>query len=141
MNALAIVLLLFSTQVDCRHDTFGFSHSNTSHSFRLYRNGGAIELHAKEKEAIPAIRAHLTAIAKQFAEGDFSAPMFVHGHAPDGAETMKTLREKIEYRFEETSDGARVRITTSDAEALKAVHAFLKFQIAEHKTGDSGNVE
>jgi hypothetical protein len=30
-----------------------------------------------------------------------------------------------------------VNIITTDAEALKAVHAFLKFQIADHKTGDS----
>ena len=142
INALALVLLLFpANQVDCRHDTFGFSHMNTSHSFRLYRDGGTIELHAKDKEAIPAIRAHLTAIAKQFAEGDFSAPMFVHGHAPDGSETMKKLRGRIDYRFEETADGARVRITTSNAEALQAVHAFLKFQLAEHQTGDSGAIE
>jgi hypothetical protein len=106
-----------------------------------YRDGGAIELHAKEKEAIPAIRAHLTAIAKQFAEGDFSAPMFVHGHAPDGADTMKKLRGRIEYRFEETEDGARVRITTANAEAVRAVHAFLRFQIAEHHTADSAQIE
>jgi hypothetical protein len=32
------------------------------------------------------------------------------------------------YRF--------VRIATSNAEALDAVHAFLRYQITEHKTGD-----
>jgi hypothetical protein len=29
-----------------------------------------------------------------------------------------------------------VDIVTTDAEALKAVHDFLRFQIADHKTGD-----
>ncbi|PYR73529.1 MAG: hypothetical protein DMF86_20265 [Acidobacteria bacterium] len=30
----------------------------------------------------------------------------------------------------------RVRITTKDARALEAVHAFLRYQIKEHRTGD-----
>jgi len=29
-----------------------------------------------------------------------------------------------------------VRITTKDARALEAVHAFLRYQIKEHRTGD-----
>jgi hypothetical protein len=33
-----------------------------------------------------------------------------------------------------------VDIVTKDAAALKAAHDFLKFQIADHKTGDSTTV-
>jgi hypothetical protein len=33
-----------------------------------------------------------------------------------------------------------VRITSSDAEALAAVHDFLRFQIKGHKTGDTTEV-
>jgi hypothetical protein len=36
--------------------------------------------------------------------------------------------------------GGRVDIATSDPAALAAVHQFLKFQIAEHKTGDPTTV-
>jgi hypothetical protein len=50
---------------------------------------------------------------------------------------MAKLKDRITYKYAETPKGGRVNITTSDAEALKAVHAFLKFQIADHKTGDS----
>jgi hypothetical protein len=42
----------------------------------------------------------------------------------------------IRYQYVETTNGGRVNIVTSDADALAAVQAFLKFQIAEHKTGD-----
>jgi hypothetical protein len=37
----------------------------------------------------------------------------------------------------ETPKGGRVNIVTTDAAALGAVHEFLKYQIVEHKTGDS----
>ena len=50
---------------------------------------------------------------------------------------MKQLADKIHYKFGETSDGARIVITTTNPDALAAVQQFLRFQIAEHKTGDS----
>ena len=40
------------------------------------------------------------------------------------------------YRYRDTPGGGRVDIVTSDAEALEAIHAFLRFQITDHKTGD-----
>jgi len=46
----------------------------------------------------------------------------------------------IRYQYVETANGGRVNIVTSDADALAAVHAFLTFQIAEHKTGDPTTV-
>jgi hypothetical protein len=51
-------------------------------------------------------------------------------------ETMKRLTSEISYTAEETPRGAQVRITTRNAEAIKAIHQFLRFQIKEHRTGD-----
>jgi hypothetical protein len=53
-----------------------------------------------------------------------------------GAKLMTERKGVIQYRYLETANGGRVNIVTSDPDALAAVHAFLKFQIAEHKTGD-----
>ena len=50
---------------------------------------------------------------------------------------MQKYKNEIEYRFEKTEQGGRVRISTKNSEALKAIHDFLRFQIKEHKTGDS----
>ena len=47
---------------------------------------------------------------------------------------------KFHYKFQETEAGARVRIRTKDKQALKAVHEFLRFQIAEHQTGDRTDI-
>ena len=63
--------------------------------------------------------------------------MFVHDTVPPGVPVMKELSGKINYKFEETPSGGRVVISTGDKEALAAIHAFLRFQIEEHRTGDS----
>ena len=49
---------------------------------------------------------------------------------------MRTLRSAIDYRYADIERGGRVRITTRNSKALNAVHRFLRFQIAEHHTGD-----
>jgi hypothetical protein len=121
-------------------EVMGFSHEKTTHHFRLYSDGGAIEAEAndaKDAASRDQIRAHFGHIAKLFAAGDLSAPMLIHAQNPPGTEVMKRLRNTIEYRLESTEKGARIRITTKDGEALRAVHEFLRFQITDHQTGDS----
>ena len=54
---------------------------------------------------------------------------------------MTRLRSKIAYDFQPVDRGGRLRITTTNQQALAAVHRFLKFQIEEHGTGDSAKVE
>jgi hypothetical protein len=118
----------------------GFSHEKTAHHFRLYADGGAIEADANDADDAAnreAIRMHLRHIAKVFAAGEFSAPMLIHGQNPPGAEKMKRLRNTIRYDVENTERGARIRIVTKNSEALEGVHQFLRFQIAEHQTGDA----
>jgi hypothetical protein len=118
----------------------GFDHLKTTHHFRLLADGGAIEVEANSPQDLDSrdqIRMHLGHIAKMFAEGNFNAPMLIHDQTPPGIPLMKKLKSDIQYNFEETAQGARVRISTRNAEALNAIHEFLKFQIKEHKTGDS----
>jgi hypothetical protein len=133
-----------------RHDVeergdhvMGFSHEKATHHFRLYADGGAIEVTANDAQDTAtreAIEGHLSHVVKMFAAGDFTAPMLVHSQSPPGVETMKRLRDAIEYRLDKAGPGARIRITTKNAAALEAVHAFLRFQIADHQTGDTTEV-
>lgn len=121
----------------------GFWHEKTTHHFRLYEDGGAIEVTANDSKDIASrdqIRMHLGHIAGMFAAGNFEAPFLVHAMNPPGVAKMKELREKIEYKFADTDRGGRVRITTHDGAALKAVHDFLRFQIKDHQTGDSPEI-
>jgi len=121
----------------------GFSHDKATHHFLLYANGGAIDVQANKADdtaTLDEIRMHFGHIAKMFAAGDFSAPMLIHSQNPPGSETMKRLRETIQYKLENTEHGARIRITTKNAAAVAAVHEFLRFQIKDHQTGDSTEV-
>jgi hypothetical protein len=76
-----------------------------------------------------------------FKAGDFGKPALTHAHQVPGTADMTRLKERITYQYEETAGGGRVRIVTHNAEALAAVHAFLHFQIEDHRTGDSGLVQ
>lgn len=125
-------------------EVMAFSHEKTTHHFRLYADGRAIEAEAndaKDTASRDEIRAHFGHIAKLFAEGDFSAPMLIHAQSPPGTEEMRKLRTVIRYVVENTERGGRIRITTKNPQALRAVHEFLRFQIADHQTGDSLEVK
>jgi hypothetical protein len=123
----------------------GFDQERTTHHFVLFADGGAIDVGVKDPTDTKnrdAIRSHLPHIAQMFRDGDFDAPMLVHdsGNVP-GTKVMAERKSAIRYRYAETPNGGRVNIVTTDPRAVEAVHAFLKFQIAEHKTGDPTTVQ
>ena len=118
----------------------GFDQDKTTHHFYLFEDGGAIDVSvrdtadAKNREAI---RSHLPHIARMFGEGDFNTPMLVHEtKAVPGATELAKLKAKLTYEYVPTATGGRVNIMTTDRQALDALHKFLKYQIAEHRTGD-----
>jgi hypothetical protein len=121
-------------------EVMGFPHERTTHHFRLYADGGAIEAAANDPKDVTSrdeIRSHFGHITRLFAAGDFSAPMLIHSQNPPGTEEMRKLRGTIRYQAENTERGGRIRITTKNPKALSAVHEFLRFQIADHQTGDA----
>jgi hypothetical protein len=122
----------------------GFDQERTAHHFRLYRDGGAVEVSVKDANDhhnLHAVRQHLQDIAELFKAGDFSKPALTHAQTVPGTSEMIRLKDRITYRYEQTDTGGRVRLITQDAGALAAIHTFLRFQIDDHQTGDSGTVE
>ena len=153
-NRLIAVLLLATAgvvaqvehhgAVDKRGDhVMGFSQEKTTHHFRLFPDGGAIEVTAndpKDTESRDQIRMHLSHIAGMFADGNFKAPMLIHDQVPPGVPVLQRLKADVSYRFEEMAGGGRVRISTKNQEARGAVHDFLRFQITDHRTGDTSEI-
>jgi hypothetical protein len=122
----------------------GFDQSKTAHHFILYDDGGAIDIAVKSPSDASnrdAVRTHLPHITTMFGDGNFEAPMLVHDsdHVP-GVSVLAAHKNRIGYTYSETPSGGRIDIVTSDAAALAALHDFLRYQIAEHHTGDSGAV-
>jgi hypothetical protein len=121
----------------------GFSHEKTTHHFLLDTQGGVIEVSAndaKDTSSRDQIQKHLGHIAGMFTKGNFEAPMLVHGVKPPGTQAMTRLGSEIKYAYESIPSGGRVTITTKNRDALAAIHEFLRFQIKDHATGDSGKV-
>lgn len=117
----------------------GFSQTATTHHFLITPGGGVIQVTAndgKDAKSIAAIRSHMRRIAASFAKGDFSIPSFVHAEQVTGTEEMKRFASEINYKNEELPAGGRVVIKARSPEALEAVHAFLNYQIREHRTAD-----
>jgi hypothetical protein len=121
----------------------GFSHDKTTHHFVLLNDGGTILVKAndpKDDASRDHIRMHLSHVAEMFSAGDFNVPMFVHDTTPPGVPAMKQLHQEIHYHYLQTDTGGKIDIETANPKAQEAVHEFLRFQIAEHKTGDSTEV-
>jgi hypothetical protein len=122
----------------------GFDQQKTTHHFLLRKDGGAIQVTANsagDKASVDEIQMHLHHISQAFRSGDFDIPMFVHDQTPPGVDTLKKLKDQIKYKYEPAENGGRVVISSANAEAVAAIHDFLKFQITEHKTGDALEVK
>jgi hypothetical protein len=120
-------------------DAMGFDQDATTHHFKLTPTGGSIEVAVKnstDDKNLAAVRGHLRSIAGEFARGRFDKPFQTHGEVPPGVVAMQANIGSIAFRYEDIGEGGAVRIETSDAGLLQAVHAFLRYQITEHHTGD-----
>jgi hypothetical protein len=49
---------------------------------------------------------------------------------------MRAAATAISYRYDELPAGARLTIAATTPAALAAIHELLRFQIADHETGD-----
>jgi|KBSSwiStaDraftv2_1062776.scaffolds.fasta_scaffold1018660_2 hypothetical protein len=123
--------------MDMRHgEVVGTDPMALEHQFVSQPDGGDIILERQihEDMGINQIRAHLLLISRSFARGDFSLPGFVHEKPVPGTVVMAQRAGQISYTVEDLPHGGVVHIRTEDPEALKAIHSFIAFQIAEHRT-------
>jgi hypothetical protein len=142
--ALLVSLVMLQHPADHATMVMGFDQDKTAHHFRLFPDGGSIEVNTtdpNDRKDLDAIRAHMPHIAAMFGGGDFEAPMLVHDtkDVPD-VDVLSARHDRLTYRYADTPAGGGVDIFTTDAEALAALHAFLRYQIREHETGDPGTV-
>jgi hypothetical protein len=122
----------------------GFSQDKTTHHFRLTATGGFIQVEVNDSsDAInrDVIRTHPQTIAEEFVAGNFGKPFATHDEVPPGVRRMQRKKSAIFYQFESIESGGRVRITTKSTDVVRAVHDFLRYQIAKHATGDPPTVQ
>ena len=115
--------------------TMGVDQHTSTHRFDPAPDGGRIELQRDPADSagVATIRQHLKAMADMFAAGDFNVPAFNHGREVPGTKVMAEKKDRIRYTYNELPGGGEVVITTSDLEAVEAIHQFLAFQRRDHR--------
>ncbi|MFL5579081.1 MAG: hypothetical protein ACJ8AO_01810 [Gemmatimonadaceae bacterium] len=119
----------------------GVDQYTSAHRFDALPDGGRIELQRAmdDSAGVAQIRGHLREIAAAFRAGDFDTPAFVHAGPVPGTAVMAAKRAAIDYAVRDLPRGGEVRITTSDPEAIAAVHEFIAFQRGDHRAGGAGD--
>ncbi len=112
--------------------------------YYLVKNGGVIEYTARsdgDRATVAAVQKFLDNQKLLFEKGKSDTDFEVHGKVPDGIPAMKRLRNEITFFSTKTENGAVLRMFSMNPEARDAIQTFLKFEIAEHKTGDSPTID
>lgn len=112
--------------------------------YYLVKNGGVVELTAKtpgDSATIAALQKYLNTQRDLFEKGKNETDAEVHGKVPDGMVGIKKFRNEITFFTAKTDNGALLRMFSVNPEARSAIQDYLRFQIIEHKTGDSPTID
>ena len=118
------------------HVAMGVDQYTSFHVFEPLPNGGRISLQrdADDSAGVEQIRSHLRLIAPAFSRGDFALPGFVHDQEVPGTRLMTANRSQIRYTMDTLAGGGQVRLESSDSATVAAIHDFLAFQRADHRS-------
>lgn len=107
----------------------------TTHVYEKTVNGGVQEVVADDPddtENVAAIREHLREEADAFSRGEFSDPASIHGEQMPGLAQLEAGAERVEVRYEELPDGARIVLTSEDPGLVGGVHQWFDAQLSDH---------
>lgn len=113
-----------------------FSLEQTTHVFTKTENGGiqkVIVKDGKNIEQIRLIRGHLSKIANEFSQQDFSSPQKIHGEDMPGLDELRSARTgELSVSYSELPNGARIDYRSDKPEVIEAVHQWFYAQLSDH---------
>lgn len=114
----------------------GFNQNKIAHQFVATPVGGEIiitALNASDVETINQIKIHILEIQKEFSEGDFVRPFFIHAQEVPGTKVMSEKKDLIKYDKLEMKNGSKLVLTTNDTQLVDAIRQFMEFQAGQHQ--------
>ena len=113
-----------------------FDLEETMHIFSKTDTGGIQQVIAKDKSdtvQIDRIRLHLSEIARQFQQGDYSNPEKIHGATMPGLAELKAAKPgQIKIVYKELPDGAEITYATHIEKLKLAIHQWFDAQLSDH---------
>jgi hypothetical protein len=112
-----------------------FDLERTTHVFADRPDGGTqtvIADNPADSGQVTLIRGHLREEAAKFTRGDFTDPATIHGEAMPGLAQLKQGANRIQVRYRDLPDGARITYTATDPTLVRALHAWFRAQSDDH---------
>jgi len=119
-----------------------FDLDQTHHVFEPMDDGGLQTITANDpsnEEQVGLIQAHLTEIAQEFQEGNFSDPAQIHGHEMPGLDELRAGAERIEITYTALPDGGQIRYHSEEPDLINAIHHWFMAQLSDHGQHASDN--
>ena len=122
-----------------------FDLEETTHIFEKTQTGGLQKVVAddpNDAEQVALIREHLEEEAAAFRRGDLSDPSQIHGEEMPGLKELEAGAKKMDIRYSDLPDGAKIEYQTSEPALVAALHDWFDAQVSDHgdhaKDGGSG---
>lgn len=122
-----------------------FDLEKTVHVFTKTDSGGVQKVTVKnisDQEQVSLIRVHLSEIASEFKQGNFSSPEKIHGGDMPGLSELKVAKPgeiKIEYKV--LPIGAQIGYSSESPQLIHAIHRWFDAQSSDHaRHAESGQL-
>lgn len=113
-----------------------FDLEKTLHIFSKTNDGGIQQVIVKNKsdtEQINLIRSHLSKIAAEFKQSNFSNPEKIHDKNMPGLADLKAAKDgQIKISYKELPDGAEIIYSTEIQKLKNAIHQWFEAQLSDH---------
>jgi hypothetical protein len=113
----------------------GFNQNKIMHYFIATPTGGEImivALNSNDNDTIKQIKNHVLDIQKEFSQGNFTKPFYIHAQQVPGTKLMAEKKDLIRYSIRQINNGSVLLLTTNDQQLVAAIHQFIAFQTAQH---------
>ena len=122
-----------------------FDLRQTQHLFIKTGMGGiqqVIVRDAANSNQIDLIRQHLSKIATEFSQGDFSNPEKIHGKGMPGLAILRTAKpDQLHVQYKELYNGAEIRYSTEDNDLINAIYQWFNAQLADHASDATSDMD
>ena len=113
----------------------GFDQNKIVHKFVVTPFGGSIiitALNSSDKQTIDQIKNHILDIQKEFSQGNFTKPFFIHEQEVPGTKVMSEKKDLIKYHISEIKNGSSLNLSANDKGLIDAIGQFMEFQALGH---------
>lgn len=118
-----------------------FDLNRTTHHFKPSPWGGIQQVTSKDDDTrqIGLARSHLREEAERFRHGDFSSPARIHDSDMPGLAQLRESAGRLRIEYSDVPEGGQIRYSSSDAELVRALHAWFEAQLSDHGNHATGH--